>query len=482
MDRPFLKVLGPGCYNFDEPAVQLVKVPSTGLHGNDLRSFIKRAGHQFADVLKKADILPGDVPIHLIALGTTEDFGPNRNYDGFKRETCKKCHPTFVKYAKFYRHHQNKDPLKSYGIVKYSSFNERMKRVELLVMLNSTKEAAARNHGLLADTEMDMVNRNEDIPVSMSCRLPFDVCSGCGNKAKSRDFYCLGVEEGGHCKAGGLKNNIGRLTDDPNNPLLHADNPDALFFDISRVIKPADRTAYSFGVVKAASNRYLCGAEIANELGLTAPQELLATGATAEIYKLARAMSEMEASLDTNPNNQLKLAFIEAVQPQTDWTNYNAKIGEVFQALQRSRIVLPLEGFIQIITRDVEKAASTAQSVRNCLPGIYSRLINTGEIDQLVNTTSFTPSEELAPLAVRKWAEKKAADFSLNRDQVHKRITLGSIRHKGVFVKASAAIVNGPSLEIAKHYALYKLAFLQSLPRDKDFDLTLKLCVVQNYV
>ena len=483
MDRPFLKILSAGCYDFREPVVQQIKVASTGLRGSDLNAFIKRAGYQFADKLRNLDLKPGDIPVHLLAVGATEDYGANRNGDGFSRENCRKSHNTFEKYARVYRHHLNKDPKKSYGLVKHSAFNEAMKRIELLVFLNGTKEAVDRNGGLLADEELECLEKDEDIPVSMSCKVAHDICSGCGNKARSRDEYCKGTDEGGLCKAGGLKHRIGTVTGDDDNPILHADNPDPIFFDISKVIKPADRIAYSMGLLKAGSTGILTGAELAEEMGLTAPNELLATGAVADMYKIARKLAEHETIVEAEPTNRLKLAFVSEVQNNTDWTNHGGRVGDVLQALSRQKIVLPLEGFLQLISQDGVKAAQAASQAQPHLPGIYNRLIKSGELDHLINANSFMPTEELSPLAVRRWAEKKAADYSLDRKQVDRRILYGSIRHKlqrtgpKPLVKSS-----GASSEIAKHYAMYKLAFLQSLPIDVDFDLTLKLCVVQNYL
>ena len=104
-----LKIITPGSWNFDEPIVQIVKVASGGLRGDDLRSFIKRAGHNFADKIQNIDLSPGEVPVHLIALGATEFYGPNRNGDGFTEATCKKYHDTFRKNARWYRNHKNKD-------------------------------------------------------------------------------------------------------------------------------------------------------------------------------------------------------------------------------------------------------------------------------------------------------------------------------------------------------------------------------------
>jgi hypothetical protein len=241
-----IKIIEPSSQMFDETIASLVKISSQGLRGNDLNDFIKRAGHPFAAAVKQADVKPGEVLAHLIALGTTEGFGPNRNFDGFKKTACERYHDTFVKHARWYRNHANKDKEKSYGIVKLSMFNEPMQRVELLVALNGTKEAANRNKGLLADKELQILEKEgEALPVSMACKVAYDQCSFCGNKARSRSEYCSGVKEGGMCKAGGLKSNIGTVLEDGH--ILHADNPHPDFFDISYVHRPADRIAYVLG-------------------------------------------------------------------------------------------------------------------------------------------------------------------------------------------------------------------------------------------
>src|SRR6185295_13738030 len=144
MGTGMVKVIPPGSWDFKDQAVQLVKLASTGLRGNDFKALVKRASFSFADKLRNVSLKPGDVPVHIIALGATEFYGPNRNGDGFKEATCRKCHDSFVKYARWYRNHANKEPDKSYGHIKFSHYNEDMHRIELLGVLNGTKEAAER--------------------------------------------------------------------------------------------------------------------------------------------------------------------------------------------------------------------------------------------------------------------------------------------------------------------------------------------------
>jgi hypothetical protein len=167
-----IKIIGPGSWDFGEDQVVQIPVATGGLRGNDLRALIKRAGHYLADMTRKLELAPGEVPIHMIAVGTTESIGPNKNNDGFTRSACQKYHHTFKKYARFYRNHCNNDPHKSYGIVKESLYNPEMHRIELIVGLNGTKEAAGRNQGLIAEHTLEKLAAGRPVGVSMSCFPP----------------------------------------------------------------------------------------------------------------------------------------------------------------------------------------------------------------------------------------------------------------------------------------------------------------------
>lgn len=859
MNDFFVKVLPPGGYDFGEPITRLIKVASSGLRGNDLREFVKRAGHLFADQVNNLYLQPGDTPVHIIALGATEFYGPNRNGDGFKEASCKKYHPTFVKHARCYRNHQNKNPDKSYGYIKLSHYNERMRRIELLAIYNATKEAAARNGGLVADEEIEKIASGQDIPVSMACALPgtlvrtsegfkavenvevddlvlthrsryrpvtatatrnkkqyveidvryygrqtlkftpdhlfyvarwqdlpvsssyrnglksadktgyskafrrkhrhalhaharwmpcgelqhgdrllmpiyrgdpackpvstemarllgyytaegsitsddylcftcnkkdvlvaelaslneslgcenqvgvyehsasaealnlilyskklattlkngagrgvrnkrvpdeifssttdlklefmaawfngdgwqdvkgmhwstcsrtlsldlqmllaaigvpasvyridhtsdlpcgqartgdgieytvnvsnrysnlfagkckaevldvkaecttvfitgdylavpvsdvrfveddtpvydltveddesftayglavhnckvpFDTCSSCGNKARNRDEYCRGVDEGGLCKAGGLYNRIATVTGDDDNPILHADNEDPLYFDLSKVGRGADRIAFSLGQVKAASAVILGGAKLAEDWGVTAPADLETTGKVAEMLKIARKLADVEE--EVAKADRWSLAFVD--QPRTEWCDHNSRLGDALQALTAVKIAMPVEGFLAMVSQENTKSAFAADAVKAHLPGIYGRLIKSGEIIPILENNVFVPSQDLAPLAVRRWAEKKAAAFSLEYKYADSRVMRNALYHEKLPDCRKAGLVKsaGASAELAKHYAAYKIAFLHSLQRrDSDLDLTTRLCVVQNYV
>lgn len=479
MDRPFVKIIPPGSYDFGEQVVQHVKIARDGrFHGNDLRDFIKRAGYQFAHKIRDLDLKAGDVPVHILAIGSTEYFGVNRNADGFREKICMACHPTFVKYARLYRNHQNKDPEKSYGYIKESAYNDRMHRIELLGIYNGTKEAARRNGGLVADEEMNSIESGLDMPGSMACRVPYDVCTSCGNKARNRKEYCRGNDEGGSCPDGGLFSKIGAVVANDESPILGADNIDPLFFDYSKVARGADRTSFILSNhIKAANAAIIGGAALAEHWGITAPAYLDETGDAADMYKIACRLAAIESGL--GPQDRWLLAFQN--QTKTAWHNHGALMGEALQALAMAKIAMPIEGFVQLVNDEVQ-SEQIAERVRNYLPGIFGRLVKSGEIHKLIESNPFLPANKLPPLSVRKWAAARAAQWSVDPQAAEKRLMRNALyQERPVLVKKAAAAQDGPAEELAKHYASYQLAFLTSIKDSSDYDLTAKLCVVQNH-
>lgn len=485
MERPFVKVVAPGGWDFSgEPVTQIVKASAFGLRGNDLKALVKRAGHQFADAFRRLELQPGEVPVHLLAMGATEFYGPNRNGDGFKCATCRKYHDTFRKYARWYRNHANKDPRKSYGVVKLASYNERMHRIELLVALNGKEAAAERNGGLVADQELEKLARGDDLAVSMACKVPFDVCSSCGNKARNRDEYCRGVSEGGLCKAGGLRNKIATFCGEDGDPILHADNPDPCFFDISWVPRPADRIAFTTGVMSKTAgvdvSSVLGGARQAEVLGVTAPGGLEATGVVADALDMARKMAGYESAFAGGLDRHA-LAFVG--QPPTAWADHGGRMGEALSALARSKVAMPLGGFLEFVNRDPEKAASAAAGAAGFLPGVYGRLLENGQLPGMLESNPFVPSAGLPPLAVRRWADAKIAAYGIDGEAVERRVIRAAVRDPRVpAVRPTLEKAAGAAAEVAAHYAVYKLAFAAAaVAGGADRDLTLRLCVAQNY-
>jgi hypothetical protein len=154
------------------------------------------------------------------ALSAGEFYGSNRNGDYFPEGALKEYHKTFEALGHVYRHHVNKDPSKSMGRIMFSHYNPEMHRVELILELDKKKSE-------------DVITRLDkgDLPaVSMGCRVPWDECSICGNRARTRKEYC------GH-----LTKNMNKVI--PGGQRVVAINRMPKFFDLSVVLIPADKTA-----------------------------------------------------------------------------------------------------------------------------------------------------------------------------------------------------------------------------------------------
>lgn len=164
---------------------------------------------------------PGKTSILVLAMGASEYYGPNRNGDAFRESELIKHHHTFETNAHVFKSHVNKDPAKSIGKVLKSFYNHDMHRVELIIQLDDE----------LCPDIVSKVRAQKDVAVSMGCRIKYDVCSICGNKAPTRAQYCKHLQY--------EMNDIY-----PDGRVVCADNPAPNFFDISVVYRPADRTGY----------------------------------------------------------------------------------------------------------------------------------------------------------------------------------------------------------------------------------------------
>jgi hypothetical protein len=197
------------------------------------------------------------------ALGAGEYWGSNINGDYFPEASLIHKGPVYgyeTFYGAFpYKHHVNKDPSRSFGKVELAAWNDRMKRVELVVMID--RELAARfgaqdvcdklDHGLFPD-------------VSMGCKVPYDLCSKCLDWKKYREAQStfdpsrhrsvgaavlefhkknpirgLSVTRNDYCEH--LKTMLNRILEDGTK--IYAINDYPRFFDISFVFIGADKTA-----------------------------------------------------------------------------------------------------------------------------------------------------------------------------------------------------------------------------------------------
>lgn len=271
--------------------------------------------------------------IHVIALGATERYGLNRNGDGFKRAACINYHPTFVSNGAFYQHHVA-EPGKDMGKVAASCFSPSMDRVELAIHAH-TKKAASWLEKYAADGEF---------PVSMGCKVAFDVCTICGTRrANSRDPN--------QCEC--VRTKLGKILDDGQH--VGTDNPEPFFYDISGVGRPADRIAWSLSKAASDGSHLISSVEAAEAAGMVAPAGLDITAAscpykTAALRLLADATTRYRAAAANDPYLVLRKSASREQVLSDDTITELRKFAhsDVFNALAHRGIVLDLVSFAKL--------------------------------------------------------------------------------------------------------------------------------------
>lgn len=106
-------------------------------------------------------------------------YGPNKNGDYFPTQELEAAYETFAD-AHPFQEHRNKDVANSLGHIVSFEWNDVMKTVEVLKAIDRKKApeiVRGYEKGYMTD-------------VSMGCRVPYTVCSVCGNKASKRSQFC----------------------------------------------------------------------------------------------------------------------------------------------------------------------------------------------------------------------------------------------------------------------------------------------------
>lgn len=459
----------------DEPVAFLVKRGREWRGSNDRNALIKRAGYSFLDA---ADSLrPGELGMHLIAMGAFEDYSCNRNGDGFYRPVLNARHSTFPKHAMFFRNHKNRDKKISYGRVVKSAYYTPMQRVELLTGLNSTKEAADRNEGLLADRELDALESNRDMAVSMACLVSHDICSGCGHAARTPEDYCTADM----CKRGGLKDRMGLTCEDGH--VLHAINPDPVFFDISHITngRAADRIAYTLGQIghsKAASY----GDSIHSE-SLYLPDWCMTKAASSQ--SVAARIKAASVLAEVEPNSMLfTLAWNSGVTGAEPVLPRNpVDRGDAYAAVINAKIAMSVADWLYLETGNRADADAVAPIVSERLGGVFGRLLTSEDCDDYCNAVP----DRAASAQKQAWAASLAETRGASPASADRRMKLAAIRNYALGTLPQCVTVKHDTHEVAEdlalRYAAYKAAALATVPVDHpDFRATAALLAAHNTV
>lgn len=265
--------------------------------GDEIRKFISKISKN--DRKKYSYVLVN-------ALGAGEWFGSNINADFFPwnalaHKGMDYGHKTFEHFAHAFQHHKNKDPTRAFGVPVLSTLNVPMKRVELIVRLDREKAKEEQADGLIV-----RIDKGEFPDVSMGCKVPFDVCSICGQKSKTRFDYCQHMAPPAE-----LKGIYGPNKILPDGRKIYVVNTLPKFFDISFVFIGADKTAKVMAKV-ASKGDQVCLGDVCTMPRLSSQVHELTS--QTELEGLAKVASDSHGDCacgcgTCDPNEKLAEAF-----------------------------------------------------------------------------------------------------------------------------------------------------------------------------
>ena len=399
------------------------------------------------------------VGIHLVGLGDVETFGFNRNGDGFPKEACIKYHDTFVKHGAVYRHHKHTDKNLSIGDIKASAYNPEMHRVELYIHANKEKAAP----------ELEKLASEGEIPFSMSCRVPGDRCGRCNT-------FRTSSKDPNQCDH--IKYALGRMEDDGRINGVYNDDPK--FFDMSFVLKPADRTAWSLKVA-AADITKISSVALAEMEDLYVPHELMLDSKSAmSKYAIGKKIAEYENKFkkiaaagpaDHEESVLWVLRKSAAVQAIPDTIIEKLRMHEpqdAFYALASHNIIMDPVSYVKYAMGvDMGSLAPHIADIKKACAGACSCFLESKELYDICNESIYDVTDYLKfgdygrNLAV-KTAEAARLSGSLDPDIARERAVMNTIDQVPVivgFVKKSEENNNSPLAKcVARKYIAYKLA------------------------
>jgi hypothetical protein len=436
----------------------------------------------------KTEKTANQTDVHVIALGSYEGIGQNRNGDLFKEAECLKHYQTFLKSGKksgagkydgraLNRHHKYKPEDPKYGNIKAASYNKAMRRIELIVGLDNDKCAE----------EIQTLSKGGQINVSMAAKVASDTCTWCGHEAK---------DERGRCEH--IPNQIGELN--KRGEMCGMDNISPKWFELSIVGRPADRIGMSLKLASTYAPK-MTSDYMRIYSGFSTPSEerLLISKKASDKRQLLKKLADMEKRIEGlakghDLDSKDKYLATEAskinsgdrIPTETMDELRKHEPRKLLKQLADNGIIFSPEDFMSYLFGDKLKDDSVVSKVKMRLPSGYSSLDDDKE-DSVVNEEKYDPEEFGGmPKDIKSLLHNLFEDHSLFDLPAHRRVMritiikrapgkLSSTPEKEELQKSAAAD------ELAQQYLSYKLAALRYLEECAKLDEpTLLNALIQN--
>lgn len=412
--------------------------------------------------------------IHLISLGAMEWYGPNKRGDGFNETSGEYIPPaphdksavtvkldgglkayhnsTFKANGKVYREHnsivanKNAKPL---GDVVFAMYNDPMHRGELVVKLDNDEW----------HDDIDRISQGKPVYFSMGALCPNDVCSWCGKRTSPNDHK-------NRCEH--LKHEA--LTYKPDGTQVVAITDSPIFYDISRVARPADKIAFS--LAKVASEAGMAGVSPCPQGVMPASllDRIQKKGRVDRLSLLMKIASEERICGETRIPVSLPDEEDEAILKGIS----EKDVPKVLFILKKNRTMLPYPQFIKMLGGDGPDIDAAMPLVGEQLPGIFNNILSDDDLGGFLDDGTYDGEEDISASTIRQLLPI-IAKYALNDGPIQRRVTQVVIIPSR---KMASDVIFTPKAErlaskLAKEYARYQLAFLTENRDDRDIRLTL---------
>lgn len=395
--------------------------------------------------------------IHLISLGAMEWYGPNKRGDGFNESgykftppsPCDKKHitinlegglkefhnPGFMANGKVYReHHSILSGGTPQGEVVFATYNEPMHRGELIIKLDNDKWA----------DDIAKIEKGEPTYYSMGALCKTDTCSICGKT----------VSPNSPDRCDHLKNHILEIDANGNQAIAITDHP--IFYDISRVARPADKIAFSLSKVASEDSGDILSLPTMPATLL----DVLNNRMTVNRLDIMTKIASEERVVTVN--GQLPVKLHDQEDEDVIKKIKQEDVPKVIFILKKHRAVLPPPTFIRLVGGEGDAISSAMPLIGECLDGIFNKLLGSSCLRDFIEDGTYE-GEENYDKDLFNTVLPLINKYSLNDEPIKRRI-IRIVMSPCVKQASDEFIVTPKAYELANklatEYARYQLSFL----------------------
>lgn len=473
------------------PPAEIIPQFSKGLD----RDTLKKRASIFDSEYDKFERKPGVTYIHLISCAAGEHYGPNSRADFYNGDSYVHEYPhpekgaastrildgglnkyhndTFMREGGVYtEHYSSRDGAKPQGYIVAAKVNPVMHRGELIIGVKDKSW----------EDDLQKLSKGTPLKFSIGADVASDNCSICNHVAHTED---------GHCDH--YKNHRGEILEDGSQVYVISDK--CVFHDISRVKTPAEKIAFSIRKVASGDDMALWTPPPPN---VRSARYFLKTASAKErlttLDKLAKIEKRIIAEAKAGTLNQeLVKAFKErrlkknasaSGKEELDQFMRFADENQVLAGLRENKRVMSPEEFIKMMVPAdlVTGCHIDGCEVRSKLPGIFSDILHSSDVDNFCEDHTYEPECRCNPM-LGACIKRSGVGLPVGLTDILDSVMREMIPHddlksqnKTVIIKISTP-GGGCNDTVARHYANYVTSAARDLDPSELTSLMLDLMV-----